>query len=50
MHVVLQWTRRENLSWQRWGRVGLALTGIPFSLVRKTLPFTGTWGPFCGTA
>lgn len=24
--------------------------GSPFpSLVRRTLPFTSTWGPFCGT-
>lgn len=27
---------------------GLPLTGAPFFLVRKMLPFIGTWGPFCG--
>lgn len=44
--VVPEWDRQWDLKWQWWGQVQLSVTGTPFSLVRKMLPFTGTWVPF----
>lgn len=36
-------TRCSSSRVQQTGEVRLSVTGTPFSLVRKMLPFTGTW-------